>query len=200
MITDLALVDQALLVRVHELDRILDRDDVCGTARVDVVDHRRQGRRLTRTGRARDQDQARVHVADPLAHLDRHAQVLEGRDAARDRAHHRRHRALLVEDVRAEAPVSLQAEGAVQLQVPIELRDLVRSQDAGREPARLVRSERRVLHGQQDSVHADARRSSDGDVQSYTLHVRATRTSILLSQCWREFRVIVAFRLGNLLP
>ena len=25
---DLALVDQALLVRVHELDRVLDRDDV----------------------------------------------------------------------------------------------------------------------------------------------------------------------------
>jgi hypothetical protein len=28
VLTDLALVHQALLVRVHELDRVLDRDDV----------------------------------------------------------------------------------------------------------------------------------------------------------------------------
>ena len=39
---DLALGDDAVLVRVHELDRILDRDDVAERVLVAVVDHRRQ--------------------------------------------------------------------------------------------------------------------------------------------------------------
>ena len=37
---DLALVHQALLVRVHELDRILDGDEVVRAVAIDVVDHR----------------------------------------------------------------------------------------------------------------------------------------------------------------
>jgi hypothetical protein len=45
---DLALVDQAALVLVHELDRILDRDDVIGAGPVDVVDHRAERRGLAR--------------------------------------------------------------------------------------------------------------------------------------------------------
>ena len=35
---DLALVDDALLVAVHELDRVLDREDVLGARAVDLVD------------------------------------------------------------------------------------------------------------------------------------------------------------------
>ena len=56
----LALVDQALLVRVHELDRILDRDDVILARPVDVVDHRAQRRRLARAGRTGDEHQPLV--------------------------------------------------------------------------------------------------------------------------------------------
>jgi hypothetical protein len=56
-LADLALVDDALLVLVHELDRILDGEDVaCGS--VDVVDHRRERRRLARARRAGDDDEA----------------------------------------------------------------------------------------------------------------------------------------------
>ena len=43
---DLALVDQALLDRMNELDRILDGYQVHGSSRVDQVDDRRQGGRL----------------------------------------------------------------------------------------------------------------------------------------------------------
>jgi hypothetical protein len=43
---DLALVDQAALVLVDELDRILDREDVIVTLPVDLVDHRGERRRL----------------------------------------------------------------------------------------------------------------------------------------------------------
>ena len=47
----LALTHEALLVTVHELDRVLDRDDVRLAAAVDLVDARREGRRLARAGR-----------------------------------------------------------------------------------------------------------------------------------------------------
>ena len=50
---DLALVDDALLVAVEELDRVLDRHDVLLARLVDLVDHRRQRGRLARAGRAR---------------------------------------------------------------------------------------------------------------------------------------------------
>ena len=50
---DLALVDDAALVVVQELDRVLDRHDVVGAHAVDLVDHRRERRRLARAGRAR---------------------------------------------------------------------------------------------------------------------------------------------------
>ena len=52
---DLALVDDALLVPVHELDRILDGEDVLGARAVDLVDDRRERRRLTGAGRAGDE-------------------------------------------------------------------------------------------------------------------------------------------------
>ena len=55
---DLALVDDAALVAVQELDRILDRDDVVGARPVDLVDHRRERRRLARAGRPGDEDEA----------------------------------------------------------------------------------------------------------------------------------------------
>ena len=64
---DLALADQAALALVHELDRVLDREDVALHAAVDVVDHRRERRRLARAGLAGDQDQAVVGAATSAA-------------------------------------------------------------------------------------------------------------------------------------
>src|SRR6266550_3653810 len=54
----LALVDDAQLVPVDELDRVLHRDDVALELLVDLVDHRRQGRALPRPGRAGHEHQA----------------------------------------------------------------------------------------------------------------------------------------------
>ena len=59
---DLALVDDAALVAVHELDRVLDREDVVGAVAVDLVDHRGERRRLARAGRARDEHEAARRV------------------------------------------------------------------------------------------------------------------------------------------
>jgi hypothetical protein len=55
---DLALVDQRALVGVQDLERVLDRDDVTGARGVDVVDHRRERRRLARSRRAGEQEDA----------------------------------------------------------------------------------------------------------------------------------------------
>ena len=57
---DLAVVDQAALALVHELDRILDRDDVVLAVLVGVVDHRGQRGGLAGAGRPGDQHQALV--------------------------------------------------------------------------------------------------------------------------------------------
>ena len=43
---DFALVDDRLLVRVQEFDRVFDRDDVIRRVLVAVVEHRRKRRRL----------------------------------------------------------------------------------------------------------------------------------------------------------
>ena len=64
----LALVDQAALVLVEVLDRVLDREDVLVPLGVDLVDHRRERRRLAAAGRAGDEDQA----ARPLGQLGEH--------------------------------------------------------------------------------------------------------------------------------
>src|SRR5690606_40090484 len=98
----LALVDQALLRGVHELDRILDREDVRVLVLVDVVEHRRQGGRLARAGRPGDQDQA-LRLVDQFAEDRRAAQVFQRQHLGRNGAEHRACAAILVEGVDAEA-------------------------------------------------------------------------------------------------
>ena len=57
---DFALVDDAAVVAVDDLDRVLDRHDVLPPRAVDVVDHRCERRRLARAGGAGDEDEAAV--------------------------------------------------------------------------------------------------------------------------------------------
>ena len=71
--------------RVDELDRVLDRDDVRRRGLVDVVDHRRERRRLARAGRAGDQDDPALLVGQ-LADHRRQRQLLDRADPVRDRA------------------------------------------------------------------------------------------------------------------
>ena len=84
----LALVDQALLVLVHELDRIFDRDDVIGARAVDVVDHRAERRRLARAGRPGDEHEPLVQLAE-VQDVRRQAELLGRQDLRRDDAEHR---------------------------------------------------------------------------------------------------------------
>ena len=58
VLADLALVDQARLVVVEELDRVLDGHDVVAPGAVGQVDERRERRRLAGAGRAGDEHHA----------------------------------------------------------------------------------------------------------------------------------------------
>ena len=55
---DFALVDEAVLVRVDVLDGIFNRQDVTVPLGVDLVEHRRQRRRLAAAGRTGDEHEA----------------------------------------------------------------------------------------------------------------------------------------------
>ena len=83
--TDLPLRDDALLVRVHELDRILDRDDVIGARPVDEVDQRAERRGLAGAGGARDEDESLVQLTEAL-HFGRDAHLLDRDDRRRNLA------------------------------------------------------------------------------------------------------------------
>jgi len=81
----LALGHDAAAVWVDDLDRVFDRDDVLPARSVDLVDHRREGRRFSRPGRAGDEDEAAGLVREPL-HPGRETELLEGRHLVRDMA------------------------------------------------------------------------------------------------------------------
>ena len=97
----LALVNRALLVRVQELDRILDGEDVLGARLVDQIDDGGERGRLARAGRAGDQHDAGLQRGD-IGERRRQLQLGDGRDRRRDDAHDDRERAALPEDVDAE--------------------------------------------------------------------------------------------------
>ena len=99
---DLALVDDAALVAVDELDRVLDREDVVGAVAVDLVDHRGERRRLTGAGRAGDEDEAaRLHRE--LGERGRQAELLQRLELLRDHPEGGAERLALEVDVDAEA-------------------------------------------------------------------------------------------------
>ena len=63
---DLALGDDRLIVRVQDLDRVLDREDVTRTGVVDVTDDRAGRGGLAGRSRARDQQKATMLVRQLL--------------------------------------------------------------------------------------------------------------------------------------
>ncbi len=65
---DLTLVDDASLVLVHDLDRVLDGDDVALSSAVDVIDHRRKRGRFARAGGAGHQNQAARFIGKVADH------------------------------------------------------------------------------------------------------------------------------------
>src|SRR5690606_15454636 len=160
----LALVDQALLRGVHELDRVLDREDVRVLVLVDVVEHRRQGGRLARAGRAGHQDQA-LRLLDQRAEDGRAAQVLEGQHLGGNGAEHRRRAAVLVEGVDAEARQARDLEREVDLEELLVVAALLVRHDVVDQRVQLLVVQRRDVDPAHVAIDPDHRRQARRPMQ-----------------------------------
>ena len=163
---DLALVDDAALVGVEDLDRVLDRDDVLAPRAVDVVDHRRERGRLARAGRAGDEHEAAMLLGQALDAF-RQAQLREARHLVRDHAEGERDRAALAVAVDAEPRQALGRVGDVELAGLVEVREL-RGGHVGDERERgleVAVVERRMIREQAElAVAPEHRRLADLEV------------------------------------
>ena len=135
---ELALVDQALLVPVQELDRVLDRHDVLLARVVDLVDHRRQRGGLARAGGAGHEHEA-ARLARELVDDRRQAELVDRGQPERDQAEGRADRATLVVGVDAEARVAGDRVGEVELPVGLQALALVAGEDRVDDLARVGR-------------------------------------------------------------
>ncbi len=134
---DLALVDDAALVAVDELDRVLDREDVIGAVAVDLVDHRGERRRLTGAGRAGDEDEAaRLHRQ--LGERGRKTELLQRLELFRDHPERGAERLALEVDVDAEAGQTRHVVRGVDLTLDLELLLLLGREHAVEQLLRVV--------------------------------------------------------------
>ena len=123
---DLPLGHQALLALVHELDRILDRDDVVGAGAVDQVHQGGQRRALARAGGAGDHDEPLGEVAEVLD-LAAEPHLVGGADRRRDDAEDRHRSVPVAAGVAAEAGEPVDLVGPVGVADLAELGDLARA-------------------------------------------------------------------------
>ena len=97
------MIDEAALVAVQEFDGIFDGNQMVRAARVDAVDHRRQGRGFTRAGGPGHQHQAALLFANSVDHW-RKIQFVGGANLGGNNAQNHTHIAALLKYVDAEAP------------------------------------------------------------------------------------------------
>ena len=139
---DLALGDDAAFVLVHELDRVLDGDDVPGGVLVAVADHRRQRGRFAGAGGADENDDAALGHRQGLDDR-RQVELFDGRDARLDPAQHHAHLVALVEAADAEAADAGHADREIALVGLLELLALRRRHHVQHQVAALLRGQRR---------------------------------------------------------
>ena len=102
---DFAVVDEAVLALVHELDRVFHRDDVVVAVLVGVIHHRRERGGFAGAGRAGDDDQALVGAWRTFSSTAgrRELQNLRTKAPCLGLAEHGADAVLLVEEIGAEA-------------------------------------------------------------------------------------------------
>ncbi len=141
---DLALADDALLVAVHVLDRILDGDDVGPARAVDHVNHGRQRRGLPAASRPRNQDQA-LRVQGDLVEHQGQVEVFDGEDIQGDQTHDQTGVAALAVDVDAQAAHTLDGQAHVLLVVVLEAFPIGRAHQGLGDAVGVLRREHREL-------------------------------------------------------
>jgi len=105
---------------MHELDGILESDDVVAAGFVDQVDDRGQGGGLARAGRPGDQDQAGLDVGQ-APDLRRQPELVDGHGRAGNDPKHGRGPAPLAEQVDPEACKTRHLVGEVGVAGGLEL-------------------------------------------------------------------------------
>ena len=162
---DLALVDDAALVPVHELDGVLDREDVLGARAVHLVDQRGERRRLTGAGRAGHEHEA-TRLLGKRVERRRKAELFERLDRLRDETKGRTDGAALEVHVDAEAGQTGNAVREVELALDLEILLLLAREDLVHELLRvLLRQHVVVLEALDLAVHADRRAGAHADVE-----------------------------------
>ena len=101
VVTQFALVESRFLRRVHEFDRILQGDDVHRLLLVYLIEQRRQGGRLTASGRPGEKDQPRFLLGNFREDAGQ-AQTRNARNIPFEFAQHDRKISLLPKNIDAE--------------------------------------------------------------------------------------------------
>ena len=109
---DLALLDDASLVGMEHLDRVLDGEDRHRPMGVDPVQDRRHRGGLARTGGTGDEEEPR-RFGGELLHDPGQPEIGEGHRPWEDTTQHHRYRAALTEGGDPEAPDVLATEGEI---------------------------------------------------------------------------------------
>ena len=160
---ELALDDLRELAAVDELDRIFERDDVESSRGVEVIDHRRERRRLAGAGRAGHEHHALMVIAELLDDR-RQRELVEARDVGRDRAERRADAGLLAEDVDAKPAAIGRHIGEVEVVALVEELGLVLGEDFSQVTLELRVADVAELDGHQVAIHAQHGRNADGQV------------------------------------
>ena len=162
---DLALVDDALLVRVQELDRVLDGEDVIVAGLVDLVDDRGQRRRLARAGRPRHEDDP-ARLRGEATDDRRQAELLDRHGLVGDQPEGGAQRATLEVGVDAEAAVAGNGVGEVELPVRLQALTLRGVEDRVDDLARVGgRQFHEALHRHELAALAQHRGRAGGEVE-----------------------------------
>ena len=147
---------------MHELDRILDSDDVPITVLVAIAEKGRHRRRFAGTGRTDEHHDPALAHADVLEHR-RKAELIEGRNRGVDGPHHHAHAAHLHECVAAEAADARRADREVAFLGRLELRCLLVVHDAAHDLDGVLRGQGRLRHRSDPAVDLHRRREAAGD-------------------------------------
>ncbi len=160
----LALVDQALLAFVHELDGVFHRQDVLEAAVVHVVDHGRQGGGLAGAGGPGHQHDAAWLVGDILE-TGRRAQFLQAQDLGGDGTEYRSGAPVVVEGVDTETCQVGDFEGKVRLQEFLVILALLVVHDVVGELVHGLVIQRRDIDTTDVPVHPDHGRQAGGQMK-----------------------------------
>src|SRR5450830_1028382 len=187
----LAVGHHAVLVRVHELDRVFDRDDVAVGVLVAPVHHRGQGGRFARAGVTHHDAQAALGHGHFLEHLGQ-AQVVDGGQGHRDHPQHHADLALLQKGVDAEAADAGRRNREIALLGALELGRLLVVHDRAGQGHRVHRGQRLGRDLGDAPVHLDGGRKVGRDEQ-----VAAVPAHHELEQIVDEFARLIAFHVGR---